>query len=316
MLEHDSQQQSPDTRVGPVWLDGEFVRGTEDRVSLLAHTLHYGLGVFEGIRCYRLSDGRLALFRLNDHVRRLFDSAKTCGIVVPASEDDLVHACAEVVRRGGEKPLYLRPLIFLGEGGMGLDGTQKPVHVCIMGWEFETYLGEAGLRDGIRAQVSAFARGAVNSTMAKAKIVGQYSTMVLAKWESTRLGFDEAILLDSQGFVSEASAENVFAVRDGVLWTTPQTAAIVAGFTRDTVIRIARDQGVEVREQSFTRDFLWIAEEVFLTSTAAEVTPVREIDGRPIGPGRPGPITLKLQAQFFDVVHGKIPSYASWLTII
>ena len=298
------------------WLDGEFTEGGRHHVNLLAHTLHYGLGVFEGVRCYRVRDNRLAIFRLSDHLRRLFESAKVCQMAIPYSRDDLFQACVEMVHCGGNKPLYLRPLIFVGEGGMGLDARWNSVHTCILAWEFATYLGEEGLRSGIRAQVSAFARGAVSSSMAKAKIVGQYSTMVLAKQEAMQLGFDEAILLDQQGFVAEASSQNVFVVRDGILWTPPPTAAIIAGFTRDSVIRIARDRGIEVREESFTRDFLWLAEEVFLTSTASEVVPVREIDNRLIGQGCPGPVTLELQARFFDAVQGKDPRYENWLTMV
>jgi branched-chain amino acid aminotransferase len=281
----------------------------------MAHTLHYGLGVFEGIRCYRLVDGRLAIFRLQDHIRRLFESAKICQITIPHSVDDLAQVCVEIVR-SGDKPLYLRPLVFVGEGSMGISALQNEVHTCVVAWEFGTYLGEEGLRRGIRAQVSAFARGAVNSAMAKAKIVGQYSTMVLAKQEATQLGFDEAILLDQQGFVAEASAQNIFVVRDGIVWTAPHTAAIIAGFTRDSVIRIARDLGLEVREERFTRDFLWVADEVFLTSTASEVMPVREVDGRSVGQGKPGAITLKIQALFFDAAKGKDSRYESWLTVV
>jgi branched-chain amino acid aminotransferase len=304
------------TMGGTVWLDGEFVDETEGQVSLLAHSLHYGLGVFEGIRCYRLHDGQLAIFRLRDHLRRLFDSAKVCQMTIPYSEDDLTTACIEIVRRGGRKPLYLRPLVFVGTGSMGISALQNAIHTCIVAWDFGTYLGEEGLRNGVRVQVSTFARGAVNSAMAKAKITGQYSTMVLAKQEAERLGFEETILLDQQGFVAEASAQNIFAVRDGTLWTVPLTAAIIAGFTRDSVVHIAHDLGIEVREERFTRDFLGIADEVFLTSTASEVMPVREIDGRPVGQARPGPITLKLQARFFDVVQGKNPRYGSWLTVV
>jgi branched-chain amino acid aminotransferase len=304
------------THCGAAWLDGQFIDSTGFQVGLLTHTLHYGLGVFEGIRSYRLQNGQIAIFRLQDHLRRLFDSAKICEIRVPFSEENLAQACIEVARRGGNRPLYLRPLVFVGEGSMGLGATQNRIHTCIMGWKFGPYLGEEGIRRGIRAQVSTFTRGSVNSSMAKAKIVGQYSTMVLAKQESMRLGFDEAILLDSQGFVSEASAENVFAVRDGVIWTPPLTAAIIAGFTRDTVLHISRDLGFEVREESFTRDFLWLADEVFLTSTASEVVPVREIDGRTIGEGRPGPISLKLQKRFFSIVQGDEKKYEGWLNLV
>jgi branched-chain amino acid aminotransferase len=299
-----------------IWFDGEFVDNAENRVGLLAHTLHYGLGAFEGIRCYHLHDGQLAIFRLRDHLRRLFDSAKVCEIRIPYSVEDLSRVCIEVVRRGGNRPLYIRPLVFIGEGSLGLNATQNRTHICVIAWEFGPYLGEEGIRRGIRAQISTFMRVTANSSMAKAKIVGQYSTMVLAKQEAMRLGFDEAILLDSQGFVTEASAENVFAVRDGIVWTAPLTSSIIAGFTRDSLIRFSQDLGIEVREESFSCDFLWLADEVFLASTASEVVPVREINGHLVGTGLPGPITCELQSMFLSAVHGENRRYEDWLTLV
>ncbi len=299
-----------------IWLDGEWVPFDECKVHVLTHTLHYGLGVFEGIRCYATEDEGLAIFRLEKHIRRLYDSAKICLLDIPFPIEELVEVCKEAVRKNGNKACYLRPLVFVGDGAMGLGTMDNPVRVAVAAWEWGAYLGEEGLKNGIRAKVSTFTRAQVNNSMVKGKIVGQYVTSILAKREALLQGFDEAIFLDSAGYVSEASGENLFAIRNGRLWTTPVTGTILAGVTRDAIITIARDRGYEVREQLVTRDFLWIADEVFMTGTAAEVTPVREIDNRPVGEGKAGPITLELQAAFFDVVGGKSPKYDEWLSRI
>ncbi len=297
-----------------IWMDGEWVPFDEAKVHVLTHTLHYGLGVFEGIRCYETADGGLAIFRLDKHLRRLYDSAKICLMDIPVPVEALTEVCKEAVRRNGNKACYLRPLAFVGDGAMGLGTMDNEVRVMVATWPWGAYLGEEGLRAGIRAKISTFTRAQVNHSMVKGKIVGQYVTSILAKREAILQGFDEAILLDTEGYVSEASGENVFAVRNGRLWTTPVTGTILAGVTRDAIIHIARDLGIEVREQRFTRDFLWIADEVFMTGTAAEVTPVREIDNRNVGSGRAGPITRQLQEAFFDVVAGKNERYERWLT--
>ncbi|MDF1566109.1 MAG: branched-chain amino acid transaminase [Deltaproteobacteria bacterium] len=297
-----------------IWMDGEWLPFDEAKVHVLTHTLHYGLGVFEGIRCYATEDEGLAIFRLQKHLRRLYDSAKICLMDIPYPIEDLVEVCLDAVRKNGNKACYLRPLVFVGDGAMGLGTMANPVRVMVAAWEWGAYLGAEGLKNGIRAKVSTFTRAQVNHSMVKGKIVGQYVTSILAKREALLQGFDEAIFLDPEGYVSEASGENIFAVRNGRLWTTPVTGTILAGVTRDAIVQIARDRGYEVREQLVTRDFLWIADEVFMTGTAAEVTPVREIDNRPVGTGKAGPITLELQSTFFDVVSGKLPQYKDWLT--
>lgn len=299
-----------------IWMDGEWVPWDQAKVHVLTHTLHYGLGVFEGIRCYRTHDDRLALFRLDTHLQRLYDSAKICLLEIPYPIEELHEVCLETIRRNGNKACYLRPLVFVGDGEMGLGTMDNPVRTVVAAWEWGAYLGEEGLKNGIRAKISTFSRAHVNGSMVKGKIVGQYVTSILSKREALLQGFDEAILLDTQGYVSEASGENIFAVRNGKIWTTPVTGTILAGVTRAAIIKVAREKGFEVREQTFTRDFLWIADEVFLTGTAAEVTPVREIDNRPVGTGKAGPITLELQSAFFDIVEGRLDRYKSWLSYV
>ncbi len=298
------------------WLDGELVPAADASVPLLTHTLHYGLGIFEGIRSYETADGKAAIFRLQDHMKRLVDSAKICSLDLPYGVDELCNTAVDLVRRNGFRSCYIRPLVFLGVGSKGLGATDNPVRTAMATWEWGAYLGEDGLKRGIRAKISSFSRGHVNSSMAKGKIVGQYVNSIFAKWEAKRLGFDEAILLDTTGYVSEASGENVFAITGKTLWTPPATGTILEGITRDTIIELARERGYQVREERFTRDFLWTADEAFLTGTAAEVTPVREIDHRPIGEGTAGKITLELQEAYFDAVHGKDAKHREWLTEI
>lgn len=296
------------------WLDGELVPAANASVPLLTHTLHYGLGIFEGIRCYETTDGKPAIFRLQDHMKRLVDSARICSLDLPYGVDDLCRTAVDLVRHNGFTSCYIRPLVFLGAGRMGLGAADNPVRTAMSTWEWGAYLGDEGLKRGIRAKISSFSRGHVNSSMAKAKIVGQYVNSIFAKWEAKRLGFDEAILLDTNGYVSEASGENVFAVANGALWTPPATGTILAGITRDTVIQLARERGYQVREERFTRDFLWTADEAFLTGTAAEVTPIREIDHRPIGEGTAGKVALELQKAYFAAVHGEDSNHRDWLT--
>lgn len=299
-----------------IWLDGQLQPWSESVVHLLTHSLHYGLAAFEGIRAYRQHDGSGAVFRLTEHIDRLFDSCHICTIDVPRSRAEISGACVELLRANGLTEGYLRPLVFLGDGSMGLGALDPPIRVGIAAYVWGTYLGEEGLKRGIRAKVSSFARSQQNCGLAKGKISGQYFTSVLAKREVVRAGYDEAIMLDSQGYVAEASGENIFAVCRGQLVTPPLSAAILAGITRESVLTLARDLGVPTAEAMLTRDQLYLAEEVFLTGTAAEITPVREIDDRRIGSGQPGPITQRLQTAFFDAARGKSPRHASWLTPI
>jgi branched-chain amino acid aminotransferase len=307
---------APIRKLDWIWMDGKMLRWDDAHEHVLAHTLHYGLGAFEGIRAYKRADGKTAIFRLHDHVERLFDTCHICTIDPPFSPDAVKEACALVLRQNKLEHGYLRPLIYLGYGAMGLGSIENPVRTVVAAYEWGAYLGEEGLRRGIRAKVSSFKRGAVDSMMTKGKICGQYVNSILAKREAMKSGFDEAILLDRNGHVAEASGENVFMVRNGVVWTAPTSSSILAGITRDSVIRIARDLGLEVNERVFTRDELWCADEVFLTGTAAELTPVREVDDRKIGAGEPGPITRRLQDAFFEAAKGSKPRYPEWLTYV
>jgi len=298
-----------------IWLDGAFVDWADARVHILTHTLHYGLGVFEGIRCYRTVDGRSAVFRLGEHLRRLYDSARINLMQIPVAPEALEAACLDSLRRNDLAEGYLRPLVFIGDGAMGLDPADNPVRVAVIAWAWGKYLGEEGQRRGIRAKVSTFCRHHVNAKMTKGKTCGDYVNSILAKREALLDGYDEAILLDTQGLVSEASGENVFVVRDGVL-RTPPLHTVLDGITRATVVQIARDKGIPVEERAVTRDELYVADEVFLTGTAAEVTPIREIDRRSIGSGERGPLTATLQAAYFDVVAGRERKYERWLTYL
>ncbi len=296
-----------------VWLNGQFVAWDEARVPILTHTLHYGLGVFEGIRCYECDDGSSAVFRLDEHLARLYNSAKIVELEIPYPVERIASAIKETLRVNRLAEGYIRPLVYLGEGAMGLLPTDNPVQMALIVWPWGAYLGAEGLERGIRAKVSSYARHHPNVTMTKSKTCGDYVNSILAKREVTRLGYDEAIMLDTTGLVSEASGENVFLVRDGTL-KTPPLGSILEGITRDAVIRIARDKGIEVVEQPITRDELYIADECFLTGTAAEVTPIRELDDRVIGSGVRGAITRTLQSTYFDAVRGRESKYDSWLT--
>ena len=298
-----------------IWLDGEFVAWDEARVHILTHTLHYGLGVFEGIRCYRTADGRSAVFRLGEHVRRLFESAHINLLEIPWSADEIEAACLETLRRNQLQEGYLRPLVFVGDGEMGLNPGGNAIRAAVIAWAWGKYLGAEGMERGIRAKVSTFSRHFVNSKLTKGKTCGDYVNSILAKREALLDGYDEAIMLDSQGLVSEASGENIFAVRDGVI-ATPSLYGVLAGITRSTLIELARDKGIPVEERPLTRDELYVADEVFLTGTAAEVTPIREIDRRQIGSGSRGPIAAALQQAFFDVAEGRDRKYERWLTYL
>jgi len=298
-----------------IWMDGKLVGWDEATVHVLTHTLHYGLGVFEGIRCYRTADGRSAIFRLAEHVRRLFESAHINLMSVPFRPERIEAAIGETLRANHLAEGYIRPLVFIGHGAMGLNPGDNPVRVAIASWPWGKYLGDEGMERGIRAKVSTFSRHHVNAKMTKGKTCGDYVNSILAKREALLDGYDEAILLDPQGLVAEASGENLFAVRDGVL-RTPPLPGVLGGITRDAVITLARDKGIAVVEAGITRDELYIADEVFLTGTAAEVTPIREIDRRTIGAGARGPLTKALQAAFFDVASGRDRKYERWLTYL
>jgi branched-chain amino acid aminotransferase len=297
-----------------IWMDGKLVDWDDARIHVLTHTLHYGLGVFEGIRCYETEKGP-AIFRLDEHVQRLLQSAYIFQMEVPYSEEEIREAVIATVKANKLRECYIRPIAFLGYGSIGLYPGGNPVSLSIAAWPWGAYLGEEGLKKGIRVKVASFIRSHVNSNMARAKVCGYYVNSQLAKKEAILCGYDEALLLDEDGFVSEGSGENIFMVRNGALKTTPLTS-ILEGITRDSVLAIARDEGIQVREERFTRDELYIAVEAFFSGTAAEITPIREIDGRAVGGGTPGPITKKLQSIFFDTVTGKNKKYEHWLTYI
>ena len=295
-------------------MDGKFIDWDKASVHVLTHTLHYGLGVFEGIRCYETEKGP-AIFRLDEHIERLFNSARIFLMDIPYSKKDIKNAVIETVKVNRIKECYIRPIIYIGYGAMGLYAPQNPINVSIALWRWGAYLGEKGLKNGIRVKTSSFITNHVNSNMSRGKVCGYYVNSQLAKNEAVTCGYDEALLLDTEGYVSEGSGENIFIVRKGILKTTPLTS-ILEGITRDSVSEIAHDEGVEVREEKFTRDELYISDEAFFTGTAAEVTPIRLVDGRSIGAGRPGKITRRIQSLFFDIVRGKNKKYESWLTRI
>jgi branched-chain amino acid aminotransferase len=298
-----------------IWLDGEMVNWDEAKVHVLSHALHYGTGYFEGIRCYALEDGRSAVFRLDEHVRRFFDSGKILGFPLPRPFGEIKNAILDTVRANGLKECYIRPLAFVGLGEMGLYAPDNPIHVAIAAWSWGAYLGDEGIKNGIRAKVSSYTRHHPNVMMTKSKVSGNYINSVLAKAEVKQAGYDEAIMLDPDGYVAEASGENIFIVRDGRIKTTPLTS-ILPGITRDSVLTIARDKGYPVEEERFTRDELYTADEAFFTGTAAELTPIREVDNRKVGERCPGPATQDLQQTFFDIIKGKNNKYARWLTYL
>jgi len=295
-----------------IWMDGKLVDWDNANVHVMTHTLHYGLGVFEGIRCYETPKGP-AVFRLDEHVDRLFASAHIFLLEIPYSKDEIKEAILKTIKVNRMKSCYIRPLVYIGYGAMGLYPKENPVRVSIAVWSWGTYLGEKGLEEGIRIKTSSFIRNHVNANMTRGKVCGYYVNSQLAKKEAISCGYDEALLLDTEGYVSEGSGENVFIVRGGVLKTTPLTS-ILEGITRNSIIKIAEDAGIKTIEERFTRDELYIADEAFFTGTAAEVTPIRESDGRAVGAGKPGKITKKLQSIFFDIVKGKNKKYKAWLT--
>lgn len=295
-------------------MDGDFVDWDDARVHVLTHTLHYGLGVFEGIRCYNTARGP-AIFRVEEHIDRLLKSAHIFMLKVPFSRDELIRATIDTVRENGLTECYIRPIVYIGDGAMGLYVKDNPVRVSIAAWEWGSYLGEEGLQKGIRVKTSSFIRGHVNSNMTRGKVCGYYVNSQLAKREAIENGYQEALILDMDGYVSEGSGENVFIVRKGTIKTTPLTS-ILEGITRDSVMRIARDEGMEPVEARFTRDEVYISDEAFFTGTAAEITPIVELDSRRIGPGSPGPLTKRIQEVFFATVRGRQEKYSHWLTYL
>ena len=301
-------------RDGVIWMDGELVPWREAQVHVLTHTLHYGMGVFEGVRAYKAEQGT-AIFRLQEHTRRLFGSAHIMMMPVPWDRATISEAQRTVVRENGLDSAYIRPMFFYGSEGMGLRADNLKVHAVVAAWEWGAYLGAENIEKGIRIKTSSYTRHHVNITMCKAKANGHYINSMLALNEALTNGYDEAMLLDVDGFVAEGSGENIFIVRDGVIYTPDLTSAL-EGITRDTIVQLAASEGLEVREKRITRDEVYLADEAFFTGTAAEVTPIREVDDRAIGNGGRGPVTERLQSLYFDVVHGRVSAHDDWLTLV
>jgi len=303
-----------------IWVDGELVDWDAATVHVLTHSLHYGVAAFEGIRAYKRAGNASGagagthVFRLKEHIQRLVDSCKMTLIPSKFSKEQIELACVELLRANGMEEGYIRPLVYVGDGAMGVYAPNNPVRTTVMAWKWGSYLGEEALAKGIRCKISSFARHHVNISLAKGKLTGQYTNSVLAKREAKLAGYDEAIMLDAQGYVSEGSGENLFIVKRGVLMTPDLSSSILEGITRDSVLALAREQGIPVLETRLTRDQLWLADEAFFTGTAAELTPIREVDNRTIGEGSVGPVTKRLQAKFFDVVRGADTSHTEWLT--
>ncbi len=301
-------------RDGVIWMDGELVPWREANVHVLTHTLHYGVGVFEGLRAYRTEKGT-AIFRLEDHTNRFFRSARIMGMALPYDRDTLNDAQKTVVRENGLTEAYVRPLAYWGSEGMGLHARNLKTHVAIASWEWGAYLGDEGLTKGIRVKTSSFSRHHVNSTMCKAKANGHYYNSILALEEALAAGCDEALLLDTEGYVAEGSGENIFIVRDGRV-LTPELTSALEGITRDTVVALLDELGLELHTKRITRDEVYVADEAFFCGTAAEITPIRELDGRPIGEGGRGPVTEKVQSLYFDQVKGRRETHPEWLAFV
>lgn len=299
---------------GVIWMDGEFVLWREAKTHVLTHTLHYGMGVFEGIRAYETDQGT-AIFRIKEHTERLLQSAHILRMVIPYDAESINHAICEAVKQNNLQSAYIRPMCYYGSEGMGLRADNLQTHMMIAAWQWGSYLGAEGMEKGIRIKTSSFSRHHVNVTMCKAKANGNYMNSMLALQEALDDGYDEALLLDVDGYVAEGSGENIFLVRNGKLFTPDLTSAL-EGITRETIITLAQGFGYEVIEKRITRDEVYIADEAFFTGTAAEVTPIRELDGRVIGTGSRGTVTERLQTAYFDLVSGKNPDYQHWLTFI
>ena len=306
---------SMDDRDGKIWMDGKMVEWRDAKIHVLTHTLHYGCGAFEGVRAYKTDKGT-AIFRLREHTERLFNSAKILRMPMPFKLDELMQAQIDVIKANNLESGYLRPLIWMGSEKMGVSPKGAKVHAMVAAWPWGAYLGEDGMNRGIRVKTSSFTRHHVNITMTQAKSVSNYTNSILANLEATEDGYDEALLLDTAGFVSEGSGENVFVVKEGVVYTPDLSAGALNGITRKTVTAICKDLGLELKEKRITRDEIYIADEAFFTGTAAEVTPIRELDRVQIGEGTRGPITEKIQSAYFDIVYGRNAKYADWLTLV
>ena len=300
-------------RDGKIWMDGQMVEWRDAKVHILTHTLHYGCGAFEGVRAYNTVNGT-AIFRLQEHTERLMNSAKILRMKVPFTAEQLNQAQLDVVKANNLESCYLRPLLWIGDKKLGVSPKGNTIHAMVAAWAWGAYLGEEGLKRGIRVKTSSYTRHHVNITMTQAKAVSNYSNSILANMEATDDGYDEALLLDSAGFVSEGAGENIFVINNGVIYTPDLSAGALNGITRNTIFHIAKDLGLEIVQKRITRDEVYIADEAFFTGTAAEVTPIRELDRIEIGCGSRGPITEKLQNAFFDIVNGRNPKYAHWLT--
>ncbi|MFB0915120.1 MAG: branched-chain amino acid transaminase [Burkholderiaceae bacterium] len=306
---------SMDDRDGKIWMDGTMVEWRDAKIHVLTHTLHYGCGAFEGVRAYKTDKGP-AIFRLQEHTERLFNSAKILRMAIPFTQAQLNQAQLDVVRENKLESAYIRPLTWIGSKRLGVSPKGNTIHLMVAAWLWGAYLGEEGLQRGIRVKTSSFTRHHVNITMTQAKAVSNYTNSILANMEATEDGYDEALLLDVSGFVSEGAGENLFVVKHGVVYTPDLSAGALNGITRNTILHIAKDLGLEVVQKRITRDEVYISDEAFFTGTAAEVTPVRELDRIAIGTGSRGPITEKIQAAFFDIVNGRNPKYAHWLTLV
>ncbi len=302
-------------RDGKIWMDGQMVEWRDAKIHVLTHTLHYGCGVFEGVRAYNAVGGT-AIFRLQDHTERLFNSAKILRMKIPFSKEEVSQAQLAVVRTNHLEGGYIRPLSWIGDKKLGVSPKGNTIHLMIAAWPWGAYLGDEGMKRGIRVKTSSFTRHHVNITMTQAKAVSNYSNSILANLEVTDDGYDEALLLDSSGFVSEGPGENIFVIKNGVVYTPDLSSGALNGITRNTIFHIAKDMGLEVVEKRITRDEVYICDEAFFTGTAAEVTPIRELDRIELGCGSRGPITEKIQSAFFDIVNGRNPKYAHWLARI
>jgi branched-chain amino acid aminotransferase len=302
-----------DDRDGKIWMDGQMVEWRDAKIHVLSHTLHYGCGAFEGVRAYKTTQGT-AIYRLKEHTQRLFNSAKILRMNIPFSLEQVMQAHIDVVRENKLESCYLRPLTWIGSQKLGVSPKGNKIHIMVAAWAWGAYLGEEGLKRGIRVKTSSYTRHHVNITMTQAKAVSNYTNSILANMEAVDEGYDEALLLDASGFVSEGAGENVFVIKDGVVYTPDLSAGALNGITRNTIFHICKDLGIELVQKRITRDEIYICDEAFFTGTAAEVTPIRELDRVQIGAGSRGPITEKIQAAFFDIVGGRNSKYAAWLT--
>ena len=303
---------SMDDRDGKIWMDGQMVEWRDAKIHVLSHTLHYGCGAFEGVRAYKTEQGT-AIYRLQEHTQRLFNSAKILRMNIPFSLEEVMQAQKDVVRLNNLESCYIRPLTWIGSQKLGVSPRGNKIHVMVAAWAWGAYLGEEGMKRGIRVKTSSFTRHHVNITMTQAKAVSNYTNSILANMEALDEGYDEALLLDTAGFVSEGAGENIFVVKDGVVYTPDLSAGALNGITRNTILHICKDLGLELVQKRITRDEIYISDEAFFTGTAAEVTPIRELDRIQLGAGSRGPITEKIQTAFFDIVNGRNPKYAAWL---